>query len=110
VPISLPVVAALLSNKLGNMSKTRVKSQSNCSRLAHPFGVESCAYQFTQGWDSLLTCYPPHHQPLRAVWWEYPAVEMEDGDCSIPLELYLRALQHLGVSRKEIGDLIGGSY
>ncbi len=38
------------------------------------------------------------------------ALRMEDGDCSIPLELYLRALQHLGVSRKEIGDLIGGPY
>jgi hypothetical protein len=33
---SLPVVAALLSTKLENMSKIKVKSQINCSLVTHP--------------------------------------------------------------------------
>ena len=35
-PISWLVVAALLSNKLENMSKTRARSQSNCRFVTHP--------------------------------------------------------------------------
>jgi hypothetical protein len=54
-----------------------LRTKSYCSRLAHPFLSESYACQLQTGWDSLLTCYPPHHQPLKAVWWEYPAVWMD---------------------------------
>jgi hypothetical protein len=50
--ILLLVVAALRSTKLENMSKIKVWSQINCSCLAHPFAVESCACQINQGWNS----------------------------------------------------------
>jgi len=70
----IAVVAALLWIRSKNMLKINVKSQTNGSLVAHPFGVEVYDGQFTQGWVSSLTCYPRHHQPLRAVWWEYSAV------------------------------------
>jgi hypothetical protein len=37
-------------------------SNPSSSRLAHPFIVESCACQINQGWDRVLTSYPPHRQ------------------------------------------------
>ena len=76
-PIALSIVAALLWSRSNNMLKINVKSQTNGSLVAHPFGVEVYDCQFTQGWDSSLTCNPPHHQLLKAVWWEYPAVLMD---------------------------------
>jgi hypothetical protein len=53
-----------------------LRTKSYCSLVTHPSPSESFACQLRTGWDSSLTCYPPHHQPLRAVWWEYPAVQM----------------------------------
>ncbi len=41
-----------------------LRIKSYCSLLAHPFALESYTCKFTQGWDSLLTSYPPRRQVL----------------------------------------------
>ena len=55
----MPVVAALLWIRSNNRLKINVKSQTNGSLVAYPFGVEVYDCQFTQGGllrgDSSLT-------------------------------------------------------
>jgi hypothetical protein len=71
------VVAALLSTKLENMSKIKVKSQINCSLVTHP----TRSLSGSQIWSGvgflphLLSLSPPTAK--SGLVGEYPAVWME---------------------------------
>jgi hypothetical protein len=95
-----------------------LRTKSYCSLVTHPSPSESFACQLRTGWDSSLTCYPPHHQPLRAVWWEYPAVQMAASDLETDSDRILTYLsknpgtamfvlaKHLNIPLRSVNDCV----
>ncbi|GET41483.1 hypothetical protein MiSe_62950 [Microseira wollei NIES-4236] len=66
-----PVAAALLLTKLRNMLKIKLRLTPNWRFLAHPFAVDSFAYQFTDGVALVTALLSPSPPSAIALWREY---------------------------------------